>query len=202
MKRPSPELLDVFYRACAFPIDDLDVSTAVKHTSAVIASTWVVPTRTIPAVFFIMGGGSGDLSALVFELRRLAEMTDIVANAAFRSSSTEPTPQLCYHYFVQVTHLDSRVYSKSIEPWDTALTPLLHTAPLHPFFTPLDEYAHIYAVGHIEAKNLPQSALTEEDTDYIGDPDEPVAKRINPLLDDDDLSLEEFDALNDTDDDL
>ena len=202
MKKPSPELLDVFYRACAFPIDDLDVGAAVKHTSSVYASAWLVPTRTIPAIFFIMGGGSGDLSALLYELRRLAEMTAITATALnYKVENRTLTRPLCYHYFVQVTHLDSRVHSKSIEPWDDALTPLLHTSPLHPFFEPLEEYAHIYEVGYIESKNLPHSSLTDADTDFIGDPDEPVAKRFSPAFDDDDdLSDDDLNALNMRDD--
>lgn len=198
MKRPSPEVLDLLYRAGAFPIDDLNVQEAVRHTSEVIASTWLVPTQTIPAIFFLMGGGSGDLSALIFELRRLAEITALTATAFNRKPLTRP---LCYHYFVQITHLDARIYSKSIEPWDDALTPLLHTAPLHPWFQPLEEYAKVYATGHLTVDHLPYCAAPQED--YLGDPDEPVARRValRDLDDDDDsLTSEEISLFNDGDD--
>lgn len=189
MKRPSPELLDLLYRAGAFPIDDLNVQDAVKHTSEVVASTWLVPTQTIPAIFFIMGGGSGDLSALIFELRRLAEITTLTATALnWKPESRTLARPLCYHYFVQVTHLDARIYSKSIEAWDEALTPLLHTAPLHPWFQPLEQYAQVYTTGYLKVDNLPYCTTPEDD--YLGDPDEPVAKKVSlNLLDDSDNDL-------------
>jgi hypothetical protein len=179
MRKPSPELLDLFYRSNGFPIDDLDVRDFVQHTSSVMASTWFVPTHTIPAVFFIMGGGSGDLSALIYELRRLALITEATAAAlpnmvAERSGS----PALCYHYFVNVTHLDARVYSKSVEDWDEALTPLLHVGPLHPWFRPTDDYAEIYKNGVICSANLPAVDFDDaQAADYLGDPEHPVAKR-------------------------
>lgn len=179
MKKPSPELLDLFYRACAFPIDDLDVGTVVRHTSTVMASAWFIPTRTLPAIFFVMGGGSGDLSALIFELRRLATMTDALANAVnWKESSRTIQRGLCYHYFFQVTHLDARVYSKSIEPWDDSLTPLLHAAPLHPWFDPMEKYASVYQYGVINETYLPLSTMDDTDAEFLGDPDAVVAKRI------------------------
>lgn len=179
MRQPSPELLDLFYRSGAFPIDDLDVRDFVQHTSSVYASTWFVPTRTIPAVFFVMGGGSGDLSALIHELRRLAEVTEATAAALSLPLERRSVKQtLCYHYFVQVTHIDSRVYAKSVEEWDDALTPLLHASPLHPWFRPFESYAETYKTGYIVASNLPAvdfDLLAQ--ADYLGDPDAPVAKR-------------------------
>lgn len=203
MKRPSPELLDLLYRAGAFPIDDLNVQEAVRHTSEVIASTWLVPTQTIPAIFFVMGGGSGDLSALIFELRRLAEITALTASALnWKPENRSLARPLCYHYFVQVTHLDARIYSKSIEPWDDALTPLLHTAPLHPWFQPLEQYAQVYATGYLQADHLPYCAVPDDD--FLGDPDEPVARRValtdEPDDDDDTLTAEALGLFNDGDD--
>jgi hypothetical protein len=179
MRQPSPELLDLFYRSGAFPIDDLDVRDFVQHTSSVYASTWFVPTRTIPAVFFVMGGGSGDLSALIHELRRLAEVTEATAAALSLPLERRSGKQaLCYHYFVQVTHIDSRVYAKSVEEWDDALTPLLHASTLHPWFRPFDGYAETYRVGYIMASSLPAVDFDlVAQAEYLGDPDAPVAKR-------------------------
>jgi hypothetical protein len=178
MRRPSPEVLDLFYRSGGYPIDDLDVRDSVQHTSSVIASTWFVPTRTIPAVFFIMGGGSGDLSALIYELRRLAEITSIMAAALNWPEQNRTLARgLCYHYYIQVTHLDSRVYSKAIEPWDDALTPLVHASVLHPWFQPVDRYEDVYRVGYIQSINLPIVEFdTSEEAEFLGDPDAPVAK--------------------------
>lgn len=198
MKRPSPELLDLLYRAGAYPIDDLNVQDAVKHTSEVIASTWLVPTTTIPAILFIMGGGSGDLSALIFELRRLAEITALTAVALnWKPESRSLARPLCYHYFVQVTHLDARIYSKSIEPWDEALTPLLHTAPLHTWFQPTADYAQVYAAGYLRVDNLPLCAEPEDD--FLGDPDEPVARRVTLRDTDEDLTDDELALFTDGD---
>lgn len=179
MRQPSPELLDLFYRSGAFPIDDLDVRDFVQHTSSVYASTWFVPTRTIPAVFFVMGGGSGDLSALIHELRRLAEITEATAAALSLSLERRSVKQtLCYHYFVQVTHIDSRVYAKSVEEWDDALTPLLHASTLHPWFRPFESYSETYKVGYVVANNLPAVDFDlVAQAEYLGDPDAPVAKR-------------------------
>ena len=179
MRKPSPEILDLFYRSCGFPIDDLDVRDFVQHTSSVMASTWFVPTRTLPAVFFVMGGGSGDLSALIYELRRLAEITEITANALNIPPEQRSVRQgLCFHYFVQVTHLDARIYSKSIEEWDDALTPLLHASAMHPWFRPLEQYAEVYKSGVICSAMLPATNFGDlEAAEYLGDPDAPVAKR-------------------------
>ena len=166
MKCPSPELLDLFYRSGAFPIDDLDIRGSVHHTSSVFASTWYVPTRTIPAIFFIMGGGSGDLSALIYELRRIAVVTDYTANAL-----NWPTPKrvinrgFCYHYIIQVTHIDSRVYSKTVEEWDDNIVPMLHASPLHTWFNPMTDYEKIYEKGYISIENLPASNMSDEDSE-------------------------------------
>jgi hypothetical protein len=179
MRRPSPEILDIFYRSGGYPIDDLDVRDVVQHTSSVYASTWFVPTRTIPAVFFIMGGGSGDLSALIYELRRLAEITALTASALNWSEHSRTLARgLCYHYYILVTHLDARVHSKSIEVWDEALTPLVHASVLHPWFQPSERYEDVYRVGYIQPINLPivDFDMTEE-ASFLGDPDAPVAKR-------------------------
>lgn len=178
MRRPSPEILDLFYRSGGYPIDDFDVRSFVQHTSSVMASTWFVPTRTLPAIFFIMGGGSGDLSALIYELRRLAEITSYTASALNWAESKRTVARgLCYHYYVQVTHLDSRIYSKSVEVWDEALSPLLHASVLHPWFQPSEHYADAYRVGYIQAINLPIIDFdTAEEADFLGDPDAPVAK--------------------------
>jgi hypothetical protein len=179
MRKPSPELLDLFYRSGAFPIDDLDVRDYVGHTSAVMASTWFVPTQTIPAIFFVMGGGSGDLSALIHELRRLAVVTGMTTTALSLPIERRGGKQsLCYHYFVQVTHVDARVYAKSVEEWDEALTPLLHTSVLHPWFRPQEEYAEVYKTGYVSVTNLPETDFADRDAaDYLGDPEVPVAKR-------------------------
>lgn len=195
MRAPSPDLLDLLYRACAYPIDDLDVQDAVRHTSPVIASTWYVPTATIPAILFVMGNGSGNLAAITHELHRLATLPPVLAKAL--PASGAEAPRFCYHYFFHLNHIDSRLHSRSIEPWDPALEPLLHTAPLHPWYQPLDAYAHIYAVGRLDAGNLPSSTLDASD-DFIGDPDAPLAKRIGPSLPDlDDLTDEELALLTD-----
>lgn len=179
MNKPSPEILDVFYRAGGFPIDDLDVTDFVKHTTSVFASTWFVPTRTIPAVFFIMGGGSGDLTALIHELRHLAEVTECSARAFnWRSEKRSVMRGLCYHYYVIVTHIDARVYSKGIEPWDEGLTPLLHAPVLHPWFKPYEAYPKVYEIGYIKADNLPTASIDDQEAyEFLGDPDAPVAKR-------------------------
>jgi hypothetical protein len=183
MRKPSPELLDLFYRSNGFPIDDLDVRDFVQHTSSVMASTWFVPTRTIPAVFFVMGGGSGDLSALIYELRRLATITEATAAALGGAADKQVGKHaLCYHYFVNVTHLDARVYSKSVEDWDDALTPLLHVGPLHTWFRPMDEYAEIYKNGVICSANLPIVEFDDaQAADFLGDPEHPVAKRASRM---------------------
>jgi len=179
MKCPSPELLDLFYRCGAFPIDDLDVRATVHHTSSVFASTWYVPTRTIPAIFFVMGGGSGDLSALIYELRRLAVVTEYTANAMnWPASKRVINRGICYHYLVQVTHIDSRIYNKSVEEWDDGITPMLHAAALHTWFNPMTEYDKVYEKGYISIENLPASNMSDEDSEYLGDPDAPVAKKI------------------------
>ena len=179
MKRPSPEILDLFYRCGGYPIDDLDVRNFVQHDSTVFASTWFVPTRTIPAIFFVMGGGSGDLSAMIYEMKRQAEVTSLTANAMNWPEHKRTIARgLCYHYYIMVTHLDSRVYSKSIETWDEALTPLLHASVLHPWFEPTENYEEVYKVGYIQAKNLPNINFDKNaDADFLGDPDAPVAKR-------------------------
>lgn len=178
MRRPSPEILDLFYRSGGYPIDDFDVRNFVQHTTSVMASTWFVPTRTIPAIFFIMGGGSGDLSAIIYELRRLADITSLTASALNWPESKRTIARgLCYHYYVQVTHLDSRIYSKSVEVWNEELTPLLHTAVLHPWFQPSEHYEDAYRVGYIQAINLPIINFdSTEEADFLGDPDAPVAK--------------------------
>lgn len=178
MRRPSPEILDLFYRSGGYPIDDFDVRNYVQHTSSVLASTWFVPTRTLPAIFFIMGGGSGDLSALIYELRRLAEITGFTASALNWPEARRTVARgLCYHYYVQVTHLDSRIYSKTIEQWDDSLTPLLHASVLHPWFQPSEHYEDAYKVGYIQAINLPIINFdSAEEADFLGDPDAPVAK--------------------------
>lgn len=197
MRKPSPEILDLFYRSCGFPIDDLDVRDFVQHTSSVMASTWFVPTRTLPAVFFVMGGGSGDLSALIYELRRLAEITEVTANALnIPPEQRNVRGGLCYHYFVQVTHLDARIYSKSIEEFDDALTPLLHASVLHPWFKPLEQYLEVYKNGVICAANLPATHFSDlEASEYLGDPDAPVAKRAGKPI-----SAPVFDEGEDADD--
>jgi hypothetical protein len=209
MRKPSPEILDLFYRSCGFPIDDLDVRDFVQHTSSVIASTWFVPTRTLPAVFFVMGGGSGDLSALIYELRRLAEITDITANALnIPSERRSPQQGLCYHYFVQVTHLDARIYGKSIEEWDDALTPLLHASVMHPWFKPLEQYAEVYKNGVICSATLPATNFGDlEAAEYLGDPDAPVAKRAGkpvspPTFDEDDNADDLYGSEHGDDDDF
>lgn len=197
MRSPSPDLLDLLYRACAFPIDDLDVQDAVRHTSPVIASAWYVPTATIPAVLFVMGNGSGNLAAITHELHRLASLPPVLAKAL--PATVGGPPRFCYHYFFHLNHIDSRLHSRSIEPWDAALDSLLHTAPLHPWFQPLAEYAHVYAAGRLDAANLPGATLDAAD-DFIGDPDAPVARRVGALLADlDDLTEDELDLLTDGD---
>ena len=179
MKRPSPEILDLFYRCGGYPIDDLDVRNFVQHDSSVYASTWFVPTRTIPAVFFIMGGGSGDLSALIYEMRRLAEITNYTAHALnWQDNRRTLARGLCYHYYIQVTHLDARVYSKSIEIWDEALTPLVHASVLHTWFQPSENYDEVYKVGYIQENNLPVVNIdSRQESEFLGDPDAPVVKR-------------------------
>ena len=182
MKCPSPEILDLFYRSCAFPIDDLDIQEVVQHTSSVFASTWYVPTKSLPAIFFVIGGGNGcgDLSALIYEIRRLAQMSGYTAAALnWPVEKRTAIRGLCFHYVVQVNHLNATVYRKSVEPWDDALMPLLHTAVLHPWFKP-DAYANIYDKGLLDINNLPSATISDEDMEFLGDPDEPVAKRIKP----------------------
>jgi hypothetical protein len=194
LRAPAPDLLDLLYRACAFPIDDLDVQDAVRHTSPVIASTWYVPTATIPAILFVMGNGSGNLAAITHELHRLATLPPLLSKVL--PATATGAPAFCYHYFFHLNHIDSRLHSRSIEGWDPALDALLHTAPLHPWYQPLEQYGHIYAVGRLDAANLPSSTLDADD-DFIGDPDAPVARRIGSALPDlEELTEDELLALD------
>jgi hypothetical protein len=126
-----------------------------------------------------MGGGSGDLSALIYELRRLAVVTEYTANAMnWPASKRVINRGICYHYLVQVTHIDSRIYNKSVEEWDDGITPMLHAAALHTWFNPMTEYDKVYEKGYISIENLPASNMSDEDSEYLGDPDAPVAKKI------------------------
>jgi hypothetical protein len=94
------------------------------------------------------------------------------------AESRNAKQSLCYHYFVQVTHVDARIYAKSVEEWDEALTPLLHASVLHPWFRPQEDYAEVYKVGCVSVANLPETNFADRDaSDYLGDPEVPVAKR-------------------------
>ena len=174
MRRPSPEILDLMYRAGAFPLDDLDVQEVVRHPTPVLASVWYIPTKTIPAIFFIMGGGSGDLSAMIYELRHLADCTEVLSLTKTHSESALK-PVISYHYFFMVNHVDARVYSKTVEPMTAELLALMHASPLHPWFDPLAAHRDMYASGFVNSSNLPRLQYEYMDAlEYLGDPERPI----------------------------
>ena len=171
MEKPNPYLLDVLYRAGAFPFDDFAMEDGGS------ASIWVLP-RTLnwPVVIAIRGNGVSTV-AVIKELHRMAQAFSVHHAAPDLTTlstgeRTEWTYQIEFHCSGTVSRvLDRTIISRSPEE----LSGMLNAWIFVPWFQPWSDpkYTASYPVGGkvFDGYELPplDSSEVDGDTHYEWD---------------------------------
>lgn len=171
MDRPNPYILDVLYRAGAFPFDDFSLADGG------VASVWVIPkTPGLPLVLTIRGNGVSTV-ALVKELHRLASAYEIHHGAPPIEKDADGTT-LHWHLQVEIqcTGTVSRVLGRQVVSRTPSEVALMNDAWMFvSWFTPYSDprYASCYPKSgrEFDAKFLPpmvdeRETKTPDDVEY------------------------------------
>lgn len=118
MKRPNSHLLDVLYRAGAYPFDDLPYAT--EGGDKVHASTWVIPGHgSVPILLLILGNGQST-GALEKELERLARLLRISHGIEPQSTGRREGLIWTYEVTIMCESRSSRVVQRKMREHDLA----------------------------------------------------------------------------------
>ena len=153
MRKLNPILLDVLYRAGAYPFDEVDLGDGSARPSSV----WVLPKCPLPVFLAIRGNGTST-AALIAELHRL--------HRSFQVHHGKVPEGALWGYMI-VAHCEnthSRIVSREMrefEPEEIAVG--LNAYAFIPWFDPPKEAEAAYSAGEFTVELLPPSELEQDD---------------------------------------